>query len=92
MRRDFGGEVQHCTAGFYSSEAPLVISANTGTSYATIHSGNGDYYGSYDVTSSASSNSSTSVYGDLSDQTHAKYCKALSFARQLTNDCTFGLD
>lgn len=71
VRRDFGNEVQHCASGFYTTEAPLVITANTG-SYSTIQTANGDYYGSYDVTSSTSSNSSASVYGDLSDQTHAK--------------------
>lgn len=86
IRRDFSTEVIHhqvhsCSTsgggstGFYPPEhqqSPLVITPTTGTNYVTT-AGSGDYYGTvYDVTSSASSSSSTSVYGDLNDQSHSK--------------------
>lgn len=86
IRRDFSTEVIHhqvhscstsggSSTGFYPPEhqqSPLVITPTTGTNYVTT-AGSGDYYGTvYDVTSSASSSSSTSVYGDLNDQNHSK--------------------
>ncbi|XP_046655185.1 transcription factor RFX4-like [Daphnia pulicaria] len=89
IRRDFSTEVIHhqvhscstsggSSTGFYPPEhqqSPLVITPTTGTNYVTT-AGSGDYYGTvYDVTSSASSSSSTSVYGDLNDQNHSKLKK-----------------
>ena len=80
IRRDFGTELQHCpgSGGFHypaEHQSPLVITPTTGSNYSSIPPGSGDYYGTvYDVASSASSSSSASVYGDLTDQSHSKYC------------------
>ncbi|XP_032794286.2 transcription factor RFX4 [Daphnia magna] len=84
------------SSGFYSSEhqqSPQVITPTTGTNYVNIPAtaGTGDYYGTvYDVTSSASSSSSASVYGDLNDQNHPKLKKNETVIAQQSSSVIIG--